>query len=163
MSHGNPMTRRQAQMLCEAAERFMPGAEIHPCGSFRRGKETVGDLDIAVVVDDAEQDFEKMVSAFCAGVGGVIERGGDKMAVCNVHGFQVDFYRTERRHLGAMQLFLTGSAEYGRKVRAAAKRYGMKLNQYGLWREGISLPLASREEEHITTVLGLEWVAPEAR
>jgi DNA polymerase/3'-5' exonuclease PolX len=156
MSHGTQMTRHQAEGYIDTLRAL--GSELHPCGSYRRGKALVGDLDVAVLTPD----FGHYVAAAVDALGADLVRGGEAMAVLHVGDHQIDLYRTEPRYLGAMLLFLTGSGEHNRKMRVKAKFSGKKLNQYGLW----SLDgecLAAATETEIFERLNLKYKQPEER
>jgi DNA polymerase (family 10) len=157
MSHGEKMTRQQAEVYIDTLQTL--GAELHPCGSYRRGKAEIGDLDIAVLTDDFESYVEHAIEA----LGAVKIRGGSAMAVLHVGNHQIDLYRTEQRYLGAMLLFLTGSGAHNKKMRMKALYSGKKLSQYGLFRRDTGELLASATEKEIFTRLRMKPVPPDLR
>jgi hypothetical protein len=71
---------------------------------------------------------------------------------------KIDVYRTDEDSLGAMKLHLTGPKEYGIYTRMIAKKKGMKLNQYGLFKN--DKLVASKTEEEILSSLGLKYLEP---
>ena len=157
MSHGKKMSRQQAEVYIEALRTL--GAELRPCGSYRRGKAEIGDLDIAVLTHDFESYTQRAIEALDA----VKVRSGSAMAVLHVGDHQIDLYRTEQRYLGAMLLFLTGSGDHNKKMRIKAMYSGKKLSQYGLFNRDSGELLASATEEEIFTRLRMKPVPPDLR
>jgi DNA polymerase (family 10) len=132
-------------------------------GSYRRGKETVGDLDILVVSTDADsvmdhlQDFPVVEDT--------IARGSTKMSIRLDTGLQVDLRVVPAESFGAALQYFTGSKEHNVVLRGRAKRQGFKINEYGLYRteEDSESYVAGRHEEDIYQTLGLPWIVPELR
>lgn len=122
-------------------------------GSARRKKETdLHDLDLIYVGDEIPTEipnFEITVS-------------GDKIVRGLYKGEQIDIYRTEKDSLGAMLLYLTGSKQYGIKMRAKAKYKGYRLNQYGLF-DKKGRRIAGQTEQEIYDALGYPYKEPELR
>jgi len=128
-------------------------------GSYRRKKETVGDIDIVVVTDDAEK-----VSSTIAGlpfVTKVVAHGGTKLSFNFKSGLRTDIRFVRESQWGSALLYFTGSKEHNIMMRKVAIEKGWKLSEYGLF-EGEKI-IASKEEEDIYKALGLEWVPPEKR
>jgi DNA polymerase (family 10) len=90
-----------------------------------------------------------------------IAAGGTRAAMRLKGGFQVDLRVVPREDFGAALLYFTGSKEHNVMLRAKAKRLGLKLNEYGIYRG--EKRLGGRSEEEIYKVLGMEWLAPEKR
>ena len=117
---------REHFQSCEAI------GQLEFAGSYRRGKETVGDLDILVTSDDAESvmdhfaDFEDITST--------IVRGGTKMAVRLERDFQVDLRVVPEESFGAALQYFTGSKEHNVVVRGRAKARGLKVNEWGVYK-----------------------------
>ncbi len=123
--------------------------ECRVAGSFRRRKETVGDLDILVTDIDEEvlQDFE------------ILERGERKITTLYKH-VQVDFRIVNEHEMGSSLQYFTGSKGHNIKLRRIAQTKGYKLNEYGLF-EGDTRIATS--EERIYNKLGMDWIPPELR
>jgi DNA polymerase (family 10) len=133
--------------------------EVTPAGSLRRGRETVGDLDLLVIGREhagISDHFAKF-----PGITEVLAKGEDKVSVKLKNDLQVDVRLLDRNSYGAALQYFTGSKEHNVALRDRAKRRGWKLSEYGLF-EGEKI-IASRTEEEIYAKLGLEWIPPELR
>jgi DNA polymerase (family 10) len=133
--------------------------EVTPAGSLRRGRETVGDLDLLVTGRDPAGIADHFVKF--PGIAAILAKGGDKVSVKLKNDLQVDVRLLERSAYGAALQYFTGSKEHNVALRDRAKRRGWKLNEYGLF-HGEKV-LASRTEEEIYAQLGLPWIPPELR
>lgn len=131
-------------------------------GSYRRGKETVGDLDLLVTsLNPAEvmDHFSKLPIIM-----EVIQRGDTKMSVRVTDSFQVDLRVVDESSWGAALQYFTGSKEHNVHIRGLAKARGLKINEYGVYRiEDESHAVAGQTEEEIYHLLGLPWIPPELR
>ena len=133
--------------------------EVTPAGSLRRGRETVGDLDLLVTGSDPAGIADHFVKF--PGIEAILAKGEDKVSVKLKNDLQVDVRLIERSAYGAALHYFTGSKEHNVALRDRAKRHGWKLNEYGLF-HGEKI-LASRAEEEIFAKLGLPWIPPELR
>ena len=124
--------------------------EVTPAGSLRRGRETVGDLDLLVTGSDAAAIAEHFVKF--PGIATILAKGEDKVSVKLKNDMQVDVRMLDRSAYGAALMYFTGSKEHNVALRDRAKRHGWKLNEYGLF-QGDKV-LASRTEEEIYAKLG---------
>jgi len=149
--------------------RAVPGLRrLDVAGSYRRRKETVGDIDIVAVADDPAALAEALVAY--DEVASVLGRGETKTSVELKSGLQVDMRVVAEEHYGGALLYFTGSKEHNVQLRQRALERGWHLNDYGLFeggepgreRKGGRL-LASRTEEEIYERLGMAWVPPELR
>ncbi|MCC7341485.1 MAG: DNA polymerase/3'-5' exonuclease PolX [Bryobacterales bacterium] len=151
-----------AAALCDWLGEVAPPGKIHVAGSYRRGKETIGDLDLLVETTDAPAVLERFVHA--PGVGEVLGKGTNK-ASAQVGGqnLQVDVRALPAESLGAALQYFTGSKEHNIALRTRAVSRKFTLNEYGLFREGETVAVASAKEEDIYHELGLAWIPPELR
>ena len=133
--------------------------EVTAAGSLRRGRETVGDLDLLVTGRDNARIADHFLKH--PRIAEVLARGGDKVSVKLKNDMQVDVRMLPRESYGAALMYFTGSKEHNVALRDRSKRRGWKLSEYGLF-EGEKV-LASRTEEEIYEKLGLEWIPPELR
>ena len=128
-------------------------------GSYRRGKETVGDLDILIQsgerkkVTDTVADHDTVVE--------VIGKGEEKMSVRLESGLQVDLRFFEPEAFGSALAYFTGSKAHNIAVRKRAQKNGWKLNEYGLFKGRNRL--AGKTEDSVYHRLNLPWIPPELR
>jgi len=128
-------------------------------GSFRRGKETVGDLDILAVARQTAGAMD-CLAAF-PGVATVLARGETKMSVRLGSGLQVDLRVVPEESFGAALQYFTGSQAHNIVLRGMAKGRGLKINEYGVFRG--DQRIAGKTEEEVYAALGLPWIPPELR
>jgi DNA polymerase (family 10) len=128
-------------------------------GSFRRGRETVGDLDVLA----ASNAPAAAIEAFCSfdEVTRVIARGRTRAAVELASGLQVDLRVVPPASYGAALLYFTGSKAHTIHVRRLAQQRGLKLSEYGLYRR--DKRIAGATEQEVFAGVGLPWIPPELR
>jgi len=132
---------------------------LAPAGSYRRGKDTVGDLDFLAVADDPNPVMDRL--AKYRAIKDVIARGDTKMSVMLQSGLHVDLRVVPEESFGAALQYFTGSKEHNVILRGMAKDLGLKINEYGVFRG--DKRIAGREEEEVYGALGLPWFPPELR
>jgi DNA polymerase (family 10) len=136
--------------------------KVTPAGSLRRGKETVGDVDLLVAGPGAAAALEKFAGH--NKVQEVLGKGPNKAsAKVGVEGLQVDVRAVPAESYGAAMQYFTGSKEHNIALRTRALKMGLTLNEYGLFRTGVEEQVAGRNEEEVYGKLGLEWIPPELR
>ena len=149
--------------------RAVPGVtRVEVAGSFRRRRDTVGDLDLLVCggapapVMDAFTTHDQVAE--------VLARGDTRSSVRLTDGLQVDLRLVPAESYGAALLYFTGSKEHNIELRRVANDQGRTLNEYGLAREpgaqakpGPGKVVAGRTEEEIYRALGMDWIPPELR
>jgi DNA polymerase (family 10) len=133
--------------------------QVDLAGSFRRRKETVGDLDILACGGKSEDVMKAFTSH--PSVAEVLGQGDTKSSVRLVNGLQVDLRLVPEASFGAALLYFTGSKEHNIELRKIAIDQGMSLNEYGLTR-GEKF-VAGRTEEEVYRALGAAWIPPELR
>jgi DNA polymerase (family 10) len=133
------------------------GIRVGMAGSLRRGKSTVGDLDLL-------STDKRVVEAIkgCPGVAQVIESGPKRTSVKLDDGVQVDVRVFDEDEYGAALVYFTGSKDHNIALRNLAIEGGWKLNEYGLF-DKRGKRLAGRTEEEIYKKLGMVYVPPELR
>jgi DNA polymerase (family 10) len=133
--------------------------DVTPAGSLRRGRETVGDLDLLVI----GRNHAAIADHFAKypGISEILAKGEDKVSVKLENDLQVDVRLLERKSYGAALQYFTGSKEHNVALRDRAKRRGWKLSEYGLFED--DKVLASRTEEDIYGKFDLPWIPPELR
>ncbi len=133
--------------------------EVVVAGSFRRMKETVGDLDVLVTTEDPEPVVQSFVS--WEGVDRVLASGSTKASVVLSSGIQVDLRVMPPTSFGAALVYFTGSRAHNIALRRLAQDRGLKINEYGVFR-GKTL-VAGETEESVYRILGLSIIPPELR
>jgi DNA polymerase (family 10) len=148
-----------AQSLREHMEGCRAIQRLEFAGSYRRGKDTVGDLDILVVAADPAAVMDRF--AACPGVADVLARGDTKMSVRLKNKLQVDLRVVAEESFGAALQYFTGSKAHNVVLRGMAKARGLKINEYGVFRG--EEPIAGRSEEEVYAAVDLPWIPPELR
>ena len=135
---------------------------ITAAGSYRRGKETVGDIDILVTGPGSEDALDPFSNH--PRVQEVLARGGNKASVrFGLEGVQVDLRTLSEDNYGAALQYFTGSKEHSVILRQRALKQGLTLSEYGLSKLDTGEVVASKTEEEIYETLGLAWIPPELR
>jgi len=131
------------------------------CGSLRRRKETVRDIDILV----ASSDPEKVMDTFAKlpFVKRMLAHGPTKSSAIVQEGIQVDIRAVEPKSFGSALLYFTGSKEHNIRIRELAVKKGLKINEYGIFDVKTGERLGGRTEEEMYKVLGLAYIPPELR
>ena len=149
-----------AEAEADALASFLRGSgRVTVAGSYRRRRDTVGDLDLVVTADDAAAVGNKLVSY--ENVAEVLAHGGTRTTVVLRSGIQVDVRAVPEQSYGAALLYFTGSKAHNIALRAIALRRGWKLNEYGLFSG--KRRIAGLTEEDIYQKLGLAYIPPEMR
>jgi DNA polymerase (family 10) len=153
----------QAQPLAEAVLadlRKSPGVhEAEVAGSFRRRRETVGDLDVLVTADDSAAPMD-LVAAHPL-VEKVLARGETKLRVRLKEGIEMDVRVVPAESYGAALQYFTGSKAHNIVIRKRAQDRGLKINEYGVFRGEKSI--AGRTEKDVYAAVDLPWIPPELR
>jgi DNA polymerase (family 10) len=145
-----------------------PGVEkVTPAGSLRRGRETVGDLDILVtgkacIEAETRQKVIEHLLRF-PGLMDIIAQGENKVSFRHRNGMQVDVRLLPPESFGAAMQYFTGSKAHNVALRQRALKMGFTLNEYSLATLEDAKPVARRTEEEIYAKLGLDFIPPELR
>ena len=146
----------------------IPGIEkVTPAGSLRRGRETVGDLDILVtgqgcIEDESRQALIEHLLRF-PGLMDVIAQGENKVSFRHRNGMQVDVRLLPPESFGAAMQYFTGSKAHNVALRQRALKMGYTLNEYTMADLETEKPVAGKSEEEIYAKLGLDFIPPELR
>ena len=159
----------EAQKLGAFILRAGPEVEaVTPAGSLRRGRETVGDVDLLVTMrpgHDKQEDVDA-VSAHILKYPDIEEtlaHGENKVSVRLVNGLQVDVRLLEKKSFGAALMYFTGSKAHNVALRGRALDMGWTLNEYALTTVKGGRFVAGRTEEEIYAKLKLPYIEPELR
>lgn len=151
-----------AQAIAERLRKVAGVSEVEIAGSFRRRKESVGDLDVLACATQSEPVMKAFVSH--PEVADILGQGETKSSVKLRSGLQVDLRVVPRESYGAALLYFTGSKAHNIELRRIAIEKGLTLNEYGLFRGGSDgARVAGRTEEEVYQELGLAWIPPELR
>jgi DNA polymerase (family X) len=156
-----------AQKLTEHLAK-LPGVEkITPAGSLRRGRETVGDLDILITgaccTEAAQRNAVIEEILRFPGIMDVLAKGDNKVSFKLRSRMQVDVRLLAPDSFGAAMQYFTGSKTHNVTLRQRALKMGYTLNEYGLTRLEDEKRVASETEEEIYAKLGLDYIPPEMR
>lgn len=133
--------------------------EVVVAGSFRRMKETVGDIDILVTAAQSPAVMERL--AKYPEVREVLAKGDTRASVVLKSGLQVDVRVVPPESFGAALHYFTGSKAHNIVIRRLAQERGLKLNEYGVFKG--EKRVAGDTEESVFAAVGLPWIPPELR
>lgn len=133
--------------------------DIEIAGSYRRRKETIGDLDILVTCGDSISVMTHFVNYF--DIDEVLSKGDTRSSIILKSGIQVDLRVLPQKSYGAAMLYFTGSKAHNIVIRKLAKQKDWKVNEYGLFSNDDFL--AGETEKGIYNKLGLPYIEPELR
>lgn len=133
--------------------------DIEIAGSYRRRKETIGDLDILVTCEDSISVMTHFVNYF--DIDEVLSKGDTRSSIILKSGIQVDLRVLPQKSYGAAMLYFTGSKAHNIVIRKLAKQKDWKVNEYGLFSNDDFL--AGETEKGIYNKLGLPYIEPELR
>jgi len=148
-----------ARSLVNALRAGAPADRVELAGSFRRARESVGDLDILVTSKEPTKVFDVFTAQ--PEVAEVKMRGETKETVLLKGGLQVDLRVVEPDEFGAALQYFTGSKDHNVRLRSLARDRGLKVNEYGVFRG--EERVAGATEEEVYASLGLSWIPPELR
>jgi DNA polymerase (family 10) len=137
--------------------------QVDYAGSLRRGRETIGDLDLLVAAES--RNAKKISESFTKldPVEEVLLSGATKTSVRTSEGIQVDLRIVEAESYGAALMYFTGSKEHNVALRGRANDMGCKLSEYGLFEEDTDKLIAGKTEQDVYHALKLAWIPPELR
>ncbi|MFO1188207.1 MAG: DNA polymerase/3'-5' exonuclease PolX [Alphaproteobacteria bacterium] len=159
MRVGTHVAEQVAEPLVAHLKQVKGVGRIVVAGSYRRHRETVGDLDILVTgtagakVMDALAGYDEVRE--------VVARGGTRSTVVLRSGLQVDLRVVPEVSYGAALHYFTGSKEHNIAIRKRAQERGLKLNEYGVFKGGKRI--GGRTEEDVFSLVGLPYIEPELR
>ena len=153
MAHKGKWKKTEAEKIVRRVETNLTGTvyDIMVCGSYRRGKSCVGDLDFVVV----PVEFEKMKSKILEMADQVVAGGEKSIRIIVPEGIQIDFMITDEECFHSAVLHSTGSKWFNIKCRKIAQEMGMRLSQYGLLRNETG-ERAATTELGILEILGMD-------
>ena len=143
--------------------------QVEGAGSWRRGRETVGDLDVVVDSRAAAAVMDHLERWH--GMAAVLQRGDTKTSIRGPRDIQIDLRVVAEDSFGAALQYFTGSKEHNVKLRSRARDRGLTINEYGVHKLNASADghhtrgdvLAGRSEAEVYEAVGLPWIPPELR
>jgi DNA polymerase (family X) len=160
------VARQHAERISELI-RLFPGIEtITPAGSLRRGRETVGDLDLLVTGPACEPDVVAAAVEHVATlplIDKLLARGQNKVSFTLRNNLQVDVRLLPRASYGAALQYFTGSKMHNVALRQRAIKRGLTLSEYALLRLEDNVVVAAATEQEIYNALDLDYIPPELR
>ncbi|MGD9079085.1 MAG: DNA polymerase/3'-5' exonuclease PolX, partial [Desulfobacterales bacterium] len=133
--------------------------DVVAAGSFRRSRETVGDLDILVTARKTSPVMKRFVEY--DEIAKVLSRGVTRSSVVLRSGLQVDVRLVAQSSFGAALQYFTGSKDHNIAIRRLGQQRGLKINEYGVFR--FEKQLAGRTEASVYKTLDLPYIPPELR
>jgi DNA polymerase (family 10) len=150
-----------AEDLVKRIKDQAPVDRIEVAGSIRRMKETVKDIDILTTSKRPDAVMDAFVNL--PQVSRVLMRGPTKSSILTEDGIQVDLRVVEEDSFGAALQYFTGSKQHNIRLREMAVRAGLRLNEYGAFKEPGEKKIGGRTEEEMYQALKLPWIPPELR
>ena len=150
---------RQAEPLRTYLAKTTGVKQVVIAGSYRRARETVGDLDIVVTAKHGEAVMDRLCDY--PEVARVVSKGDTRSTVILSSGLQVDVRAVPAISFGAALYYFTGSKAHNIATRRIAQRQGLKINEYGVFR-GVRR-VAGNTEKSVFRTIGLPYIAPELR
>lgn len=154
-----PVAMDVALQIKESLEGHPAVQRIEICGSLRRGRETIKDIDILVASSDPDPIMKRFVEL--PGVVNVVGHGPTKSSVLFANGVPADLRVVSEKQFPFALHYFTGSKAHNVAMRARAQDQGLKLNEYEL--AGPKRSVDCKEEADIFEALGLEYIPPELR
>lgn len=155
-----------AERLTLYLQEFSGIESVTPAGSLRRGRDTVGDLDVLVTGPACEEDVVSAAVDYAAAyppIADLIAKGQNKVSFRLRTGLQVDVRLLPRACFGAALQYFTGSKMHNVTVRQRALKRGYTLSEYALARVEDGTQVAAATEQEIYAALDLDWIPPELR
>ncbi|MGD0657063.1 MAG: DNA polymerase/3'-5' exonuclease PolX [Syntrophorhabdales bacterium] len=160
---GKRVKLRMAEQIADSLTEYLKAVDgvtqVTAAGSYRRRKETVGDLDVLVTCSADCPVIDRFVSY--GDVLKVISKGSTRSTVVFRSGIQVDLRVVPPESYGAALHYFTGSKSHNIAVRVMGVRRGLKINEYGVFRG--EEQIAGRTEEEVYAAVGLPYIEPELR
>ena len=150
-----------ANDILQHLKREAPIKKLSIAGSIRRWKDTIKDIDILATSQDPKAAMNAFVHL--PHVKDVLMHGPTKSSVIIHEGLQVDLRVVEENSFGAALAYFTGSKAHNIRLREMALKSGLKINEYGVFREKDNMKVGGKEEEDIYRILDLPYIPPELR
>lgn len=150
-----------ANDIIEQLQGKAPVKKICLAGSLRRWKETIKDIDILATSEEPEKVMK--VFTRLSMTEQILMQGPTKSSIIISGGLQVDLRVVEDKSFGAALAYFTGSKTHNIRLREMAVKQGLKINEYGIFRETDDKKLGGEKEDDVYRLLGLPFIPPELR
>ncbi|GER93482.1 DNA polymerase/3'-5' exonuclease PolX [hot springs metagenome] len=150
-----------ANDIVEHLRKNAPVDKIDLAGSLRRCKDTIKDIDILVTSDNPKEVMRVFVHL--PHVKDILMQGTTKSTVIIHEDIQVDLRVVEKDSYGAALAYFTGSKAHNIRLREMAMKKGLKINEYGIFRERDEKKIGGEKEDDVYKILGLPYIPPELR
>ena len=151
-----------ADLIINKLKKIPEVNRIEIAGSLRRGKETIGDLDILIesnLPDKVMDLFTELKE-----VKEILAKGNTKSSVVLENNLEADLRVVDKSSFGVALLYFTGSKEHNVVLRTIAKKKGLKINEYGIYKEGRKeVKIGGESEEEVYKLMNMQWIPPELR
>lgn len=153
----------EAEEMAEPLKAYLEQSKtvkkITIAGSYRRCKETVGDLDVLVTCSKGKKVIERFLQY--EDVEEVVAKGNKKASVLLRNGLQVDLRLIQKVSFGAALMYFTGSKEHNIAIRKIAQKKKYKISEYGIFKG--KKRIAGKTEKEVYRKIGLAFIPPEMR
>ncbi|MBM4141270.1 MAG: DNA polymerase/3'-5' exonuclease PolX, partial [Nitrospira sp.] len=150
-----------ANDILEHLKKEAPMKKLTIAGSIRRWKDTIKDIDILATSENPKEVMDIFVHL--PHVRDILMHGPTKSSVIINEGLQVDLRVVDEDSFGAALAYFTGSKAHNIRLREMAVKSGLKINEYGIFREKDNKKIGGKQEEDIYRILGLPYIPPELR
>ncbi|MFH1284004.1 MAG: DNA polymerase/3'-5' exonuclease PolX [Candidatus Peregrinibacteria bacterium] len=155
--------KQEALRIIDYMKKCPDVRHIQYAGSLRRQKETIGDIDILITVKDPEKSGEKVMKYFVKydDAISIMALGDTKSTILLESGMHVDLRVVDDDNFGAALHYFTGNKAHNIRVRDMAKKKGLKVSEYGVFKG--KKTIAGKTEEEVFKAVGLPYIIPEIR
>ena len=148
-----------AEFIVEELKKLTEVKNILPCGSLRRGQETIGDIDILVISPSPKKIMDTFTKLSI--VRNVLAHGETKSSVILKNNMQADLRVVKGKSFGAAAHYFTGSKAHNIRIRQMAHKKGWKVSEYGIFKG--KKQIGGSQEKEMFTKFGLQYIPPELR
>lgn len=147
--------------IVENLKKNSPIDKIDLAGSLRRWKDTIKDIDILATSKNPKEVMKAFIRL--PHVREVLMHGPTKSSIITHENIQVDLRVVEKESYGAALAYFTGSKAHNIRIREMAMKRGLKINEYGIFRESDNRKIGGEDESDVYRILGLPFIPPELR
>lgn len=148
-----------AELIVEEIKKIPEVKKILPCGSLRRGQETIGDIDILVVAAKSKKIMDTFTTL--AAVKDVLAKGETKSSAILRNGMQADLRVVPEKSFGSAAHYFTGCKAHNIHIRQMAQKKGWKVSEYGIFKG--NKQIGGKTEEEMFSKFNLQYIPPELR